>query len=217
MSKIAVIDFETTGLSPANGDRATEVAVVIIDENRVIGSYQSLMNAGKRIPAFVQRLTGITDAMIRQAPPSSEVMQELAEFVGDIPFVAHNAAFDSKFIDAEWSRIHHQRSQTFACSLLLSRRLYPNFHNYKLGNLARYLNLPTAERSHRALADAELTAKLIIQIKADLQAKYAIDQVSHEMLCLLQKAPKSRIDEVVQKAQRNLRFCNNRYDHETMK
>ena len=122
MSKIAVIDFETTGLSPGYGDRATEVAVVMIENDVIMARYQSLMNS--------------------KAPPASEVMQELAEFVGDTPFLAHNASFDSKFIDAEWSRIQHQRTQPFACSLLLSRRLYPTFHNHKLGTLACRNNCP---------------------------------------------------------------------------
>ena len=204
MAKIAVIDFETTGLSPAYGDRATEVAVVIVEENKITDRYQSLMNAGKKIPGFIQQLTGITDAMIRKAPPSSQVMQELADFVGDIPFVAHNASFDSKFIDAEWSRIQQVRSQSFACSLMLSRRLYPNLYNHKLGTLVQYLKLPTNGKYHRALADAEMTAHLVIHIREHLQEKYGLYTVSHEMLCLLQKAPKAKIDDAVQKAQRKL-------------
>jgi DNA polymerase-3 subunit epsilon len=204
MSKIAVIDFETTGLSPGYGDRATEVAVVMVEDNVITARYQSLMNGGKRIPAFIQQLTGITDAMIRKAPPASEVMLELAAFVGDMPFLAHNASFDSKFIDAEWSRIQHERSQPFACSLMLSRRLYPTFHNHKLGTLVQYLQLPTTGKYHRALADAEITAHLIMQIRTDLKAKYALTSVPHEMLCLLQKAPKAKLDNTVQKAR--LRF-----------
>lgn len=202
MSKIAVIDFETTGLSPAYGDRATEVAVVIVEDDKITDRYQSLMNAGKRIPAFIQQLTGITDAMIRKAPPSTEVMQELADFVGDTPFVAHNASFDCKFIDAEWARIQHQRSQLFACSLMLSRRLYPNVYNHKLGTLVQFLHLPSSGKAHRALADAEMTAHLVIHIKAHLQKKYGLNRVPHEMLCLLQKAPKAKLDEAILKAQR---------------
>ena len=204
MAKIAVIDFETTGLSPAYGDRATEVAVVIVEDNKITDRYQSLMNAGKKIPGFIQQLTGISDAMIRKAPPSSQVMQELADFVGDIPFVAHNASFDSKFIDAEWSRIQQVRSQSFACSLMLSRRLYPNLYNHKLGTLVQYLKLPTNGKYHRALADAEMTAHLVIHIREHLQEKYGLYTVPHEMLCLLQKAPKAKMDDAVQKAQRKL-------------
>jgi DNA polymerase-3 subunit epsilon len=125
METVAVIDVETTGLSPAMGDRATEVAVVIVDGGKIVDRYQSLMNAGAHIPVFIEALTGISNDMIRKAPAATEVMSALAEFVGDIPLVAHNASFDSKFLDAEWLRINQQRRQEFACSLLLARRIYP--------------------------------------------------------------------------------------------
>ncbi len=125
MEAVAVIDFETTGLSPAQGDRATEIAAVIVRDGRVVDRYQSLMNAGVRIPAYIESLTGISNAMIRSAPPAAQVMREVADFVGGIPMVAHNAAFDSKFWDAELARIERTRAQEFVCSLLLSRRLLP--------------------------------------------------------------------------------------------
>ena len=67
------------------GDRATEVAVVIVDDGKIVDRYQSLMNAGTRIPAFIESLTGISNAMIRKAPPVAEVMRALAKFVGDVP------------------------------------------------------------------------------------------------------------------------------------
>jgi len=104
MSRIAVIDFETTGISPAMGDRATEVALVLLEHGRVVDRFQSLMNAGVRIPAFVTQLTGISNAMVAGAPPAEQVMREAARFVGDTPLVAHNAAFDRKFWQAELAR-----------------------------------------------------------------------------------------------------------------
>ncbi len=134
MRKIVVIDFETTGLSPELGDRATEVAAVIIDGNKIVDKFQSLMNARVAIPSFIQQLTGISNAMIRKAPPSQKVMRELADFIGDSPLLAHNASFDTKFLDAEWSRIQYIRRQPFACSMLLSRRIYPHFPDHKLGH-----------------------------------------------------------------------------------
>src|SRR5439155_5583810 len=70
---IAVIDFETTGLSPAMGDRATEVAIVLVEGGRVVDRFQSLMNAGVRIPAFITGLTGITNAMVAPAPDATAV------------------------------------------------------------------------------------------------------------------------------------------------
>ena len=100
MEAVAVIDFETTGLSPAQGDRATEIAAVIVEDGRVVDRYQSLMNAGVRIPAYIEALTGITNAMVRSAPSAGEVMRDVSDFVGDMPIVAHNASFDAKFWDA---------------------------------------------------------------------------------------------------------------------
>ena len=73
MERVAVIDFETTGLSPTQGDRATEIAAVILEGGRVVDRYQSLMNAGVRVPAHIEALTGISNAMLREAPPASDV------------------------------------------------------------------------------------------------------------------------------------------------
>ena len=200
METIAVIDFETTGLSPAMGDRATEVAVVIVDDGKIVDRYQSLMNAGARIPAFIEALTGISNAMIRKAPPVAEVMRALAEFVGDVPLVAHNASFDSRFLDAEWSRINQRRRQEFACSMLLARRIYPAAPDHKLGSLVRHLGLPSAARHHRALADADMTAHLWVRMVSDIRQQYSLSAVPHEFLRTLQKAPKAQMASCVERA-----------------
>ena len=202
MQTVAVIDFETTGLSPAMGDRATEVAVVMVADGKIVDRYQSLMNAGAYIPAFIESLTGISNAMIHKAPPVAEVMRELAAFVGEVPLVAHNASFDSKFLDAEWSGINRQRKQEFACSLLLSRRVYPAAPNHKLGTLVRHLGLPSAARHHRALADAEMTAHLWVRMVADIQRQYGLSAVPHDFLRALQKAPKAKMASCVEQAKR---------------
>lgn len=193
MDTVAIIDFETTGLSPAMGDRATEVAVVIVDNGIIVDRYQSLMNSGAYIPPFIESLTGISNAMLSKAPPAAEVMAALAEFVGDIPLVAHNASFDSKFLDAEWSRINRRRRQAFACSMLLARRIYPTALDHKLGTLVRHLGLPSAARAHRALADAEMTAHLWVKMVSDIRLQYCLDAVPHELLCAVQKTPKAQI------------------------
>lgn len=204
MEKIAVIDFETTGLSPDMGDRATEVAVVVVAGGEIVERFQSLMNAGVRIPPFIEALTGISNAMLGKAPPAAEVMGALAEFVGDLPLVAHNASFDSKFLDAEWSRIGRSRQQEFACSMLLARRVYPAAANHKLGALVSHLGLPDAGRHHRALADAEMTAHLWARMVADLKRQYGLSVVPHEFLRELQKTPKAQIKNCVERARHRL-------------
>lgn len=199
MNTVAVIDFETTGMSPVMGDRATEVAAVIVTDGKIVNQYQSLMNTGAYIPAFIEELTGISNDMIRKAPPAAQVMGELAEFVGTIPLVAHNASFDSKFLDAEWSRIGQRRQQQFACSMLLARRIYPEAPNHKLGTLVSHLQLPSALRHHRALADAEMTAHLWVRMVSDLRNQHGLGFVSHEFLRALQKVPKAKIAGYIEK------------------
>ncbi len=193
MEAVAVIDFETTGLSPAQGDRATEIAAVIVEDERVVDRYQSLMNAGVRIPAYIEALTGITNAMIRSAPAAAEVMREASDFVGDLPIVAHNAAFDAKFWDAERARIQRGRQQDFVCSLLLSRRLLPLAPSHKLGALVEYASLPVAGRYHRALADAEMAASLLLRLEDELRLRHQVPKVSVELLRKIQRASKAQL------------------------
>lgn len=196
---VAVIDFETTGLSPAQGDRATEIAAVILENSKVVDRYQSLMNAGVRIPSFIEGLTGISNAMIREAPPVGQVMREVSNFVGDYPLVAHNASFDCKFWDAELERINLQRRQEFICSLLLARRLMPQAPSHKLGALIEYANLPVAGRAHRALADAEMAASLLAHLMRELKSRHGIQQVTHELLRKIQGVPKAKVEQVLAK------------------
>lgn len=197
MDTIAVIDFETTGLSPAQGDRPTEIAAVLVRDGDIIDRYQSLMNAGLRVPAFIAHLTGITTAMVRQAPPAEQVMAEVADFVGNVPLMAHNAAFDSKFWDEELSRIGRRRSQRFVCTMLVSRRVLPRAPSYKLGALIAYAGLPAAERAHRALADAEMAAHLTLHLQRELIQRFGLASVSHALLGRIQRTPKSRLEDSV--------------------
>ncbi len=194
METVAVIDFETTGLSPEWGDRATEVAVAVVEDGRIVDRFQSLMNTGVHIPPFIEALTGISNAMIREAPPASDVMRRLAKFVGDAPLVAHNASFDRKFLDSEWSRVKLCRQRNFACSMLLARRIYPEAPDHKLGTLVNYLKLPSAQRHHRAMADAEMAAHLWLRMVSDIKKRYGVSTVKHELLCGLQKVPKAQLD-----------------------
>ena len=202
METLAVIDFETTGMSPEVGARATEIAVVLVRAGRIVDRYQSLMNAGTWIPSFIQALTGITNAMIRRAPPAAEVMRQAAEFIGDCPLIAHNAAFDRKFLDAELARINQYRRQEFACTVLLARRLYPDAPNHQLGTLVEYAGLPVAGRAHRALADAEMTAHLLLRMATDLKTRYHLPEVDHELLRRIQRIPRSALDPCIERYRR---------------
>jgi DNA polymerase-3 subunit epsilon len=199
MDPVVLIDFETTGLSPDMGDRATEIAAVLIRDGRIVDQYQSLMNAGRRIPSFIEHLTGISNAMVREAPPASRVMAEVADFVGDYPLVAHNASFDRKFWDAELARIGRRTPQAFACSMLVSRRVLPQAPSHKLGALVAYAGLPVAGRYHRAQADAEMAAHLTLYLERTLMDRFGLVEVTHDLLGRIQRTAKARIDGCVER------------------
>ncbi|KAB2514514.1 3'-5' exonuclease [Pseudomonas sp. GXM4] len=199
MERIAVIDFETTGLSPNSSCRATEIAVVMLENGRIVERYQSLMNAGVRVPAFIEQLTGISNAMLRTAPPAERVMEEVNEFVGCTPLLAHNASFDQKFWDFELGRIKRTRLQNFACSLLLARRLMPAAPNHKLGTLTTFAQLPHTGQSHRAMADAEMAANLMAHLAQELRGKHGVRELNHDLLCKLQKVPAAKVGEHLQR------------------
>lgn len=193
MKPVAVIDFETTGISPEQGARATEVAIVLVEQGRIVDRFQSLMNAGAHIPAFITQLTGISNAMVRAAPDASEVMRQASDFVGDAPMVAHNASFDRKFWMGELSRLGLPARQPFACTMLLSRRLYPQAPNHKLGTLVDYHRLPRTGAAHRALADAEMAAELLLRIQQDLQRRHDVAAVDHDLLVALQQCQRQGV------------------------
>ena len=194
MERVAVLDFETTGLSPALGDRPTEVAIALVEQGRIVERFQSLMNPGRPIPAFVTQLTGISNDMVARAPSVAEVMREAARFVGALPVVAHNASFDRKFWVAELQRLSLTSDSPFACTMLLARRLYPECASHKLGALVQALGLPQSGRAHRAMVDTEMAAHLWCRIRADVAERWRLPAVSHALLARAQATPKGKLE-----------------------
>lgn len=203
MQTIVVIDFETTGLSPALGCRATEIAAVLVRGGEIVASYQSLMKSDAWVPPFIEQLTGISNAMLRTAPSAEQVMQELAEFTRHCPLVAHNASFDRAFWVAEMvaAGCAVDTAHQFACTVLLSRRLYPDAPSCRLERLALFHRLPASGRAHRALADAMTTAHLLLRVQADVGRVFAAEldglDVDHALLMRLQRAGKTVLDRCV--------------------
>lgn len=190
-----VIDFETTGLSPGYGDRTIEVGAVLVEGNRIVDRFQSLMNPERRVSSFIEEYTGITNAMLATAPVIGEVMAQLRVFIGQHPLVAHNASFDARFLDAEFARIDHSRGNQFACSMLAARRLYPEAPNHRLETLVRYKRLKTDGVHHRALADAEMTARLWLAMIADIKACFGLREVPFTLMQQLAKVPRKKLPE----------------------
>jgi len=192
---IIVLDFETSGMAPDRGDRVIEVGAVRISEGRIVERFQSLMNSGLSVSPFIESYTGITNAMLRSAPDSREVMRAFARFVGNSPLVAHNASFDSRFLAAEWARVGLACVQEFACSMLVARRVYPDAPNHKLETLVRYKNLPVEGSFHRALADAEMTAHLWLGMERDISQSCGVERVPFSIMQALGSVKLKRVSD----------------------
>lgn len=195
-SRVIIIDFETSGLSPDKGARAIEVGAVAVENGRIVERFQSLLNPGIRISTFIEDYTGITNQMLAAAPKASQVIPQLAEFIGADPLLAHNASFDRRFLDAELARYGYARCQEMICSLLISRRIFPVLRQYSLEFLVRALNIPSGEH-HRALADAEMTAHLYGKILEQLQDQYDLYHVPFEFLRQLSKVSKKKVADFI--------------------
>ena len=195
METIAVIDFETTGLGPTSGGRATEIAAVLVRGGEIVGRFASLMNSGAWVPPQIQALTGITNEMLAGAPDSARVMRELAGFTAGCPLVAHNASFDRGFWQAEMARagVEPDPAHEFACTVLLCRRLWPEAKSHSLGEQVRFHGLSYSGRAHRAMADALVTAELLLKVRAEVARRFALDlgglEVDHALLAELQRTP----------------------------
>ncbi|MGX9416013.1 3'-5' exonuclease [Vibrio sp. RC27] len=190
---VVVLDFETTGLSPDMGDRAIEIGAVRIENGEITDRFQALMNPGRRISPFIENYTGISNAMLMDAPPADEVMLEFANFIGNANLVAHNASFDKRFLDAEFERISHQYSGQFVCSMLLARRVLQDAPNHKLGTLVEYTNLPSDGEFHRALYDSEMTAKVWLEMLIQIQHSYQLSTVPFDFVQKLTKTPAKKV------------------------
>ena len=193
---LVVFDFETTGLSPDMGDRAIEIGAVLIENGKITDRFQQVMNPGIRIPLFIENLTGITNAMVKDARNNAVVMADFYEFIAGHNLVAHNASFDERFLRAEFRRIKKYFSGGIACSLLAARRIFQLAPNHQLATLAQYKNLPSDGIYHRALADAEVTAHLWLSMLDELREHHNIETLSFGFMHTLTKTPKHQLKQL---------------------
>ena len=150
---LAFIDLETTG-AIAVADRITEIGIVEVSQSGV-SEWSTLVNPGISIPPFIVGLTGISDAMVADAPSFAEVAEEVYRRLDGRLFIAHNARFDHGFLKSEFKRLGIGFRPTVVCTVKLSRRLYPGFSRHNLDTLIERHRLEVSQR-HRALGDARL-------------------------------------------------------------
>ncbi|HZZ91419.1 MAG TPA: exonuclease domain-containing protein [Usitatibacter sp.] len=157
---VAFVDLETTG-SAGTRDRVTEIGIVRVMDGEWVDEWSTLVNPGCSIPGEIQALTGITNAMVRDAPMFSELRREVHERLEGHLFVAHNARFDYGFLKNEFRRVEMPFSADVLCTVRLSRRLYPEAAGHGLDALIARHGLQEAFAGsegrtgrHSALGDA---------------------------------------------------------------
>ncbi len=158
--RIAVIDLETTGTA-ATSDGITEIGIVRIERGEVVEEWASLVNPETSIPPEIQALTGITDAMVRDAPVFSQLADAVLTRLNGHLFVAHNARFDYGFIKNAFRRLGVPFTADVLCTVRLSRKLYPQYAQHNLDSLISRHGLSTHGR-HRALGDARLAWQFML-------------------------------------------------------
>lgn len=166
--KLVFVDLETTGTNPVV-DRITEIGLVKVDAAGQATHWSSLVNPEVGIPAFIQGLTGISNAMVADAPTFAELAPALLERLQGALFIAHNARFDYGFLRNAFSQVDLPYKADVLCTVKLSRALYPTERKHNLDTLIERHALK-ADVRHRALADADLLWQLWQKLTATVPA-----------------------------------------------
>jgi DNA polymerase-3 subunit epsilon len=156
---LVCIDLETTGGNAA-WNRIIEIGLVEIDEDGTEREWSTLVNPGVRIPSQIETFTGITNAMVSDAPPFEVVYRDLLQRLHGRLFIAHNARFDYGFVRAELARVGVNYTSKVLCTVKLSRRLFPKEPRHNLDAVMRRHNIVCSMR-HRALGDARVLRDLL--------------------------------------------------------
>jgi len=169
-----VLDTETTGLEPADGHRVIEIGCVELSDHVPTGaSFQRYLNPERLVPVESQRIHGIADEFLAGKPRFAEVCDDFLEFLGDAPLVIHNAAFDLKFINAELQRVGRPPIPLARAidTIEIAKVKIPGAR-YSLDELCKRFGIDLSGRAkHGALLDAELTARVYLELVGGRQTK----------------------------------------------
>jgi DNA polymerase III epsilon subunit family exonuclease len=173
-----VVDVEATGAkTPPN--RLIELGAYKIRGGIIVDKFHSLVNPEIPIPRFVASLTGISNEMVRRAPVFADVAPRWLDFVDDSVLVAHNAPFDTSFLNHEISRVYpgHRMVNPHLCTVKLSRRVLPELLNHRLDTVADHFSIPIVNR-HRAGSDALATAEIFIMLLTKLEEVHGVKDLA---------------------------------------
>lgn len=159
-STYVVFDLETTGFNAGGEDSIIEIGAVKIQDGMIIDRYDRLINPGKEISERITNVTNITNEMLKDKPNEEDTVKEFIEWVGDLPMVAHNAKFDTSFLEMAYKKYNlGEYKNTVIDTLELSRTMDNTFARHSLSALVKRYNVPFDEEAHhRADYDAEGTA-----------------------------------------------------------
>ena len=157
-----VFDIETTGFN-AGSDKITEIAAVKVKDGNIIDEFSTFVNPERSIPKEVEELTHITKDMVKDAPKINEALKDFLEFAKDCIIVAHNAKFDTSFINYFADICGFEKPKYIIDTLAVSREMFEGYENHKLGTIAKNLEIEL-ENAHRAINDARATAKVFIKM-----------------------------------------------------
>lgn len=169
-------DIETTGLS-ASRDKITEIGAIKVVNGEITDTFSTFVNPEIPIPAKITDLTGITDQMVKDAPSQSEAVSAFLDFAGDNVLVAHNAPFDTSFIRVACENMGREYNYTSIDTVAISRAILPDIKNCKLDTVAKFLRLGNFNH-HRATDDAEILAKIFIELCNRLRDDYKITKTN---------------------------------------
>ena len=155
----AVVDIETTGGNASQG-KIIEIAIVVHDGEKIIETFNTLVNPQRSIPPFISRLTGITESMVADAPLFEEIAVKVHRITEGKIFVAHNVTFDFSYLKKEFEDLGLDFDRKKLCTIRLARKLVPDRKKYNLGSICEHFEIDIKDR-HRALGDAEATAHLL--------------------------------------------------------
>jgi DNA polymerase-3 subunit epsilon len=190
----AVVDVETTGLSPAFGDRVCEIAVVRLRGGKEIAAFETFINPGRPLSPGAAAVNGITPDMVANAPSFRDAAPEISTWIRQGVFVAHNAPFDLSFLVAEFQRLRRPLPISQVVDTLALARRYYTFPSNSLGAIADQLNL-SYPRRHRALQDARVTSHILTIFLQDLSRRRSVtgEDVAYPLAASLSPTSAERV------------------------
>jgi DNA polymerase III epsilon subunit family exonuclease len=167
--EFVVVDVETTGTDAKMAD-VIEIAAVRVRGTDILDRWSTLVDPGRTIVGH--QMHGITDADIHDAPTPREAAETFLAFAGDALIVGHNVGFDLTFVEAARGDGFRFAAGSYLDTLVLARELFPGAESYRLGDLARFFGIEL-DTPHRALPDAEATARLLVALANDAPTRIA--------------------------------------------